>query len=253
MAGTINVGGLDLFVSESFYSRGGPGIELSKNKIEDVNAKLAPMGNFIDAHAWLPAAAEQYKISPNLRDYVITPVPAYIADIPNTNGEAPPLEDLLRFDPEYGKQIYKTAIGQPTHEEHDNRDITKAKGVILDTYLKRVSGFGNFYKATMLLAYDRTKDPQLVESILRGDVRTYSVGYYYGSYTCSICGHVASAKSPECAHTGRGQRTRMLPEGRLAYRRCHVKRFFECSSVSNPAFIMAQSDVVIDMATGVRV
>lgn len=255
-SGLVDVNGFKLMRSESFFNFGAPAIEMHDKKIEAVTQKLAPQGHNIGVNNWLPAAAPHYMISPNIKDYVLTPIPAFFNDLPNTNGEAAPLEYLNAFSTEHGQLAYKTFIGMPAHEEHANRDIRKAKGVIFDIYRKRVKNAGNgkIFKFVMLVGYDRTKDPALVESILRGDVRTYSMGYYYGAYTCSICGNtVSSTEGRECEHTygpsarRGGKPTYQLSDGRLVYRNNHFSKGFEMSSVSNPAYALAQSDVVWDM------
>lgn len=47
--------------------------------------------------AWLKQAAEVYCISPNVEDYVLVTTLITISDLPNRNGVAFPLEELIRF------------------------------------------------------------------------------------------------------------------------------------------------------------
>ena len=208
-----------------------------------------------ECNLWLPAAAKEYQISPRLEDYVLVTVPAMIVGLPNTNGDSVSLSEFLRFQPENGMQTFKTFRGKPTYVEHDNQVITKAKGVILDVYLRPVKKFGNgkYWKLVMLTAWDRTKDPQLVKSILSGEDNAYSIGFYYRSFECSICGHLCGGKHTQapCKHTRLNQPT--YREGnRLGYRKCSEVVGFECSSVGSPAFLSAVSDNLMDARSYLR-
>ena len=193
----------------------------------------------IDANAWLPMAAEHYQISPNLRDYVMVPVPAVITDIPNTNGDCLSTAEALRFRPDLGMLAYKTWKGKPTHQEHDNKDITKAKGVILDVYMKSMPNFiGNHARIIQLLAFDRTKDPVLANRILTHDLNTYSIGMWYQAYTCAFCGHTVYKENLRrvCSHTVVNKPT-YLENNRLVYRYLHNITGFENSAVEDPAYV----------------
>lgn len=184
------------FVSNSFdVSSFRKPIELAEvGKQREITFKPSATGAddsmVIDANAWLPFCAEHYHISPNLSDYIMVPVPAVVTDIPNTNGDCLSTAEALRFRPDLGMMAYKTWKGKPTHQEHDNKDITKAKGVILDCYMKPLPQFkGNHARIIQLLAFDRTKDPVLAGQILSHTLNTYSIGMWYQAYTCSICNH----------------------------------------------------------------
>jgi hypothetical protein len=94
-----------------------------------------------DCNFWLPAAAKTYNISPNIADYVLIPVPALITEMPNTNGDSVTAAELVKFDHRYGCLSFKTFKGKPLFIEHDHNDHTKAKGVILDSYLTPLKRF----------------------------------------------------------------------------------------------------------------
>lgn len=134
-------------VSHSFGLSLPTAFEASKMKTKELIVPKEASGTGTSEHIaecnlWLPFAAKEYRLSPNIRDYVIVPIPAFFSDIPNTNGDSVTVPELLRFKPEYGMQAYKTFRGQPTFVEHDNKDITKAKGVILDVFMRRIMGLG---------------------------------------------------------------------------------------------------------------
>ena len=221
------------------------GIDTSK-KEATIGPKASGTGDYvnIDATFWLPLASEHYHISPKLQDYVLVPVPSVITEMPNTNGDAVTKNELLQFNPETGLVAYKTFKAKPTFLEHDNQDITKAKGVILDTYLKVLRGFGNdkHYKLIKLLAFDRTKDSDLCNRILKGEVTTYSMGLLFDSYSCSVCNNrVGKNYGRACEHTTLRKPTYLHNSGRLAYRLMHSIVGFECSCVADPAFSCAIS------------
>lgn len=203
-----------------------------------------------DCNTWLPWAAKEYNLSQDIRDYVLTPVPTFFSDIPNTNGDSVTIAELLKFNPESGQQGYKTFKGKPCFTEHDNGDWTRAQGIILDVFLRKIRGYGNgrFWKVVMLLAYDRTNCPELCENILAGVENAYSVGFRFKGYTCSICGHTLrqGGNMTPCSHTKPRQPTYKQPDGKLVYRQCHDITGFECSSVANPAFVSAIGTKVFD-------
>lgn len=195
----------------------------------------------LDVNAWLPRAAEQYNISPDLRDYVLHPAVVNVSGVPNTNSDAFELRDWLTFRPEFGQLAYKTFKGKPTFAEHQNNDHRKAYGAIFDAQLRMMPGYdANHARLFLLLAFDRNHDARLCNDILAGRHNTYSKGTWYKAYTCSICGETFTGRSKPCNHIK--SRTTMMPDGRIAYRKCHVLEGFECSAVRNPAFICAAPD-----------
>lgn len=241
-----------MLISKSFDLSGfGSALDMHKvaGKTRSKNVRLAgsSIGSDsdlnLDHNVWLPKAAEVYNISADIRDYVIAPVPVNITEIPNTNGDGFELSEWLRFNPEQGKLAYQTFKGKPTYIEHrDNLDHTKAAGVIFDNHLTRLHGFrGNHAKLYLLVGYDRTRNPEHCDKILRNEINTYSKGTAYKAYQCSICGRLVTPKNKNfCEHTD-FKRTAYLDHrtGRLVYRRCIGLTGFECSSVVDPAFACA--------------
>lgn len=199
----------------------------------------------LDFNIWLPKAAEVYNISPDIRDYILVPVPVNISEIPNTNGDGFSLKEWTSFNPQQGELAFRTFKGKPTYVEHlDNTIAHKARGVIVDNHLSPLRGFrGNHAKLTLLLSFDRTKDPKRCDRILSGELNTYSKGTTYRAYTCSICGRVVTAKQKNfCEHTDFTRPLRMdFLSGKLVYRDCIGLTGFECSSVDDPAFACAAS------------
>src|SRR3972149_9827375 len=126
----------------------------------------------LEVETYLPFAAKPYQISADIRDYIIVPVVTIPADLPNRNEVAFPLKELVKFQPEYGMPTYLTFRGKPVHHEHDNQDITKAHGIILDSYLRKFKSPGSntdVWKLVELLAIDRTKYQDVAQSVLSGE------------------------------------------------------------------------------------
>lgn len=245
----------DRFVSQSFGLGGLAPFALDKLatgvKEIELSDKMSGTGfteRVSDCNYWLPYAAEHYQLSRDIRDYVLVPIPAIFSDLPNTNGDGLSLSQMLRFVPDHGMQMYKTFKGKPTHIEHQNKDIRQAKGVILDSFLRPVPFNNKYYKIVLLLAYDRTKDSELCRQILAKETNAYSVGFYYQSYSCSICNLRVGRGiniSP-CQHTQMGRPTYKQADGRIVYRKCEDAIGFECSSVNTPAFCSAVGPHVYD-------
>lgn len=228
-------------------------IDLHKEKASRKSKSLAIQGNrlgmsdslSLDFNVWLPKAAEVYNISKDIRDYILVPVPVNISEIPNTNGDSFSLREWTTFNPNQGDLAFRTFKGKPTYVEHqENTVFDKARGVIVDNHLSPLRGFrGNHAKLTLLLAFDKTKDPLRCDRILKGELNTYSKGTTYKAYACSVCGRIVTPKLKNfCEHTDFKRPTRLdFRTGKLVYRDCIGLTGFECSSVDDPAFACAAS------------
>lgn len=196
----------------------------------------------LDFKTWLPFAAGGYHISSDPSDYVLVPVIIMPSDLPNRNGVAFPLKELVRFNHELGMQAYKTWKGKPTYREHKNDDITQAHGVIADVVMRKLTGFGGgkLWKVLNLLAFDRSKHPDLVAKILSGEENAYSMGAWVNTYRCSLC----DAEVGNCGHIAKKGPGSLMHErgGSLVYKNCEGIEGFETSSVGTPAYISAISD-----------
>lgn len=201
----------------------------------------------LDFHSWLPFSAPVYQISPDPNDYILVPVIAMPSDLPNRNGAAFPLRELVRFNPEMGMQAYKTWKGKPTHLEHANEDITKAYGVIADSFMKPLIGWSDskIWKLMFLLAFDRSKHADVADKIASGEYNSYSMGAWVGGHTCSYC----NAEVGKCNHLRKNKAGQMYElNGKMVFSNCHDIIGFECSSVGTPAFISAISDTKLSFS-----
>lgn len=194
--------------------------------------------------SWLPAAAKAYKISPDIRDYVVAGVPYITSEFPNRNLQGFPSDEILRFRPRFGCVTYKTFIGKPTFRDHKNSDPLQAKGVNLDAVVSYVPKY-NVYKIIVLSAFDRTKDPITAKAIARRESNTYSMGAWVEAFSCSCCG--APANRPSCIHFNKYGKGGVTPERHLVYQRCFGIEFFEGSLVQDPADLTAIGDDVYEL------
>jgi len=187
-------------------------------------------------------AAEQYLISADINDYIISDVPIVHVDVPNRNLDEFPFKEVTKFDPEIGRPVYQSFIGKPTHKDHDNKDVRKAKGVIFDARL--VKADSGLYVIRILAGYDRTKDQELTEDIVSGKRPGHSMGALVGFTMCSYpgCGATSTTGKIPCIHLegsiGKGR----VINAQLIYERCYNFRYIECSSVGDAAnFFATQS------------
>lgn len=196
----------------------------------------------------LPFIAKELNISTNLDDYLVFTVPLLWSDLPNRNGVGFPLSELLRWVPGAGCQAYKTWVGKPMFIEHESDDHKTAIGVILDTSLTQVKGFGDdkVWKVMGLCAIDKKKAGEYGADMDSGKLNSFSMGAYVGAYTCSYCG----SKIGRCDHIDPEDKSYIgILNGRLVYRLVHDIEGYEYSSVRNPAYVVAVSDMVIRYGT----
>lgn len=208
----------------------------------------------LDFPTWLPFAAKTYKISPRIEDFIVVPTIICPSDIPNRNGIAFPLNELVAFQPPpIARQAYKAWTGCPVHLEHDNEDHEKAYGVILDASLHKVLGYGGgkLWKVMGLLAIDKNKYPDIAQQVLDKIINTYSMGAMVNSFTCSYCGTECDDKYC-CPHI---QSTKVVNWNRvrnydgqdhISFLNAHSLSPIECSIVRDPAWAPALSDEVWD-------
>lgn len=202
--------------------------------------------NQLEFGTWLPAAAKEYHISSSVEDYVIVPVIAMPTDLPNRNGVGFPLRELKAWRVDDGMLAFQTFRGKPVHVEHDNQDPTKAVGVIIDTAMVPMLGYGGstIWKLLLLLAIDRSKDPVYATQVLSGDINSYSMGAWVEAYSCGYCNAPAGA----CRHIDlKRPYDFYILDGKLVYRRVHRVKGFECSIVKDPAFVTAISDRLLSL------
>lgn len=212
----------------------------------------------LDFHTWLPFAAKTYKISARIEDYVLRKIPLCPSDIPNRNGIAFPISELVRYQPPpTNRQVYKAWAGCPVHCEHKNENPEDAYGVILDTSLTRITGFNQdrHWKVMGLIAVDKVKHPEMAQRVLDGDLTTGSMGALAESFSCSVCGAPAYDKENafrNCSHITSiaDVNWRILSESgqqKLAFLNAHGITPTEYSLVEDPAWCMSLSSDVFTL------
>jgi hypothetical protein len=220
--------------------------ETSKAVKADAGMDYHPVG----WESILPFAAKELLLSADPKDYLIYPVPIMYSDLPNRNGFAFPLSELLKWNVELGRQAYKGWSGMPMYKEHKSDDHKKALGMVIDTSLRKIEGYGKglFYKVMALAAIDRNKDSELAERMERGALDTYSMGAMVDYCSCSYCGKVAG----ECDHVDESNDTVSFREinGELVFKNVHGVRPYELSVVSDPAYGVASHTHRIDYELG---
>ena len=218
-------------------------LDNSSGKMNLLSASVTAPSSVVDV-SWLPAAAEKYKISADIKDYVLAEVPIVEGDVPNRNMHCFLSSRLVDFLPEYGMPAYRTFVGKPVFLEHKHEIIEAAKGIILDARMH----FHNGRSYVMILkAFDRTKDRSLAEDVLSGRRRGHSMSAWAGQFDCAGCGHrwnTQYANSCECVRSGpNGEAVagrylgmgKVLADNRLVYVCPASFRYFESSSVGDPA------------------
>ena len=217
---------------------------------QDIEEASVGMGWEMD----LPFAAKELQISADPRDYLIYPVPIMYSDLPNRNGFAFPLTELVRWNVELGCQAFKGWSGMPMYKEHKSEDTKKALGMVIDTRLRRIENYGRgiFWKVMALAAIDRNKDAELAERMEQGLLSTYSMGAMVEYCTCAYCDAVAG----ECSHVPEENDTVSFYKlnGRLVYKNVHGVKPYELSVVEDPAYGTASHTVRIryDSETGLE-
>lgn len=233
---------IDLFAERAVKMSGSRGISLSSA------ITGGESGRRLDIESWLPLFAPVYNISADIKDYIIVPTTAILTEIPNTNGDSMSMEEMLRILPEHGKPAYATFRGKPTFVEHNNKDHTKASGIIFDSFIAPLTGFqGNHAKVILLLGFCRQADPESAKVILSGEGNTYSMGAHYEAYRCSKSGMIVRPGGRPSPHTKPGIPLYRDETGALIYRQLLNIEGFECSRVGNPSYTSAVGDTVLSM------
>lgn len=205
---------------------------------------VSSIGFEVDFAKWLPFAAECYNISRNPKDYLLYPVPILYSDLPNRNGIGMPLSELTKWNRERGTQAFAAWKGMPMFKEHSSDVVKEALGVIADTALRPITGFGNgkFYKVMALAALDRSKGAEYVSLVERGEVNSYSMGAMVESWSCAYCG----AGEGKCNHIDPKKPVNFYElNGRLVFKNVHDINPYELSIVKDPAYPTAISDTQI--------
>ncbi len=217
----------------------------SGENIRIAGAELTATGNcacgFLDI-SWLPFVAPKYHISSNIQDYVLVDVPIVVADYPNRNMDSFSFKELTAWRTPIGRVAYQTFIGKPVHQDHDNMDDTKAKGVILDATLVKFRGV---WHTKILKAFDRSKDRRLAGLVQQANRIGHSMGALVERTECSLpwCKFHSDGRIT-CDHIRNGAGKSEVIRNHLVYEDMKDFYFVESSSVEDPAYVVALSDKI---------
>ncbi len=190
------------------------------------------IGNYVTANA-----VHVGEYNPEFKYYRVI---ALHGDVPNQNADAFEWGDendnekpeLLRFEKSADRYVYQSFTGRGNYKNHDNDDVTKAVGLILDV---APNIEGKFIEA--LLAVDTKKDPELIRGIDNGYIDSVSMGALCGHSICSVCDNIAHTPAEYCNHIKYSKGKQVYHEGqyKLAYEINRSVSFIELSWVSVPA------------------
>lgn len=224
-------------------------IELSKLFNNDTKRTPLDTSNYysrVDL-SWLPSASKEYCVSSDIRDYIVVPNPVVTTKFPNVNMQAFDTKILLEFDISRRRPRYKTFVGTPTFQEHDNQDNTKAKGVNIDASIVPIKKYG-IAKVVVLSAFDRSKDSYLVNRMMKNKINGFSMGAITAGYICSICNGLLGPgvrRTCTCGTDYNDLRSYGKVIGnKISYLTALNPVFFENSYVDNPADISALSSII---------
>ena len=99
------------------------------------------------------------------------------------------------FSEEELKKSYKSFIGKAAFVDHDNENVEKARGIIVDAVWNDRGKFVELLKAVDKKAY-----PELARGIELGYITDTSMGCRCGKSICSICGNEAILEEDFCDH-----------------------------------------------------
>lgn len=105
----------------------------------------------------------------------------------NDNGDFFSHEELMRK--------YKTFVGKAAFVDHDNENVEKARGIILDAHYNMKGKYIELLKAVDKKAY-----PELARGIEVGYITDTSMGCRCGHSLCSVCMNKAVTEGDFCDH-----------------------------------------------------
>jgi hypothetical protein len=151
---------------------------------------------------------------------------------------------------------YKTFMGRPVFVDHNNEDVRRTRGVIVDSRLNvtddKTSALDPYYATApdnhkpptwieLLIEVDAKTYPELAKEIKTGRIDSVSMGANIERSVCSVCENEASAPSQYCDHIKQKGATFEITADngekiqKMAYEDCYGVNFFEISFVFDPA------------------
>jgi len=203
----------------------------------------------IDFQQALLLVADAYDVSKTPSDYIFVVARAVTAELspdrpaPNENGDAFPLEELLRFDHRLARRVYKTFDLKPNHINHRADNPKTARGFIVDSTFNRTNPDDQYVEC--LIAIDGSKDPVYADGIRTGAIDSFSMGCVAEYTICSVCANKATNRWQFCRHIANHKMKEF--DGILAYERCGGVCYEELSAVDQPADPKALTQEVLSL------
>ena len=207
------------------FSSHGKIVELSKyDKIFNISncfrpdTKILGMSETLNVKGFMKTAGSNVvKIAPQEQDFIYIRIRAVSAGnvIEHKDGtyELVPIDEYYKnfekyapicrnaningdfFSHEELKRVYKTFIGKSVFVDHNNEQVSEARGIILDAVYNE-----NGYFVELLEAIDKKAFPQLAQAIEKRYITDTSMGCRCGKTRCSICGNIARTEDDLCEH-----------------------------------------------------
>lgn len=159
----------------------------------------------------------------------------------NANADYFSVEQLLATRMHEGREVhaFETFVGCPFFTNHENTDIEKARGKIINAFydLKNHCVFCD-------VMVDRKSYPKLGRGIEAGYMTDVSMGASVDYSLCSACGNKRHGENDCCEHI-RNQKGR-VHAGRKVYEINYGVKFIEISSVANGAFENCKVESIMD-------
>lgn len=159
----------------------------------------------------------------------------------NDNGDYFSAEELLKERDHEGKKVraFSTFVGVPFFTNHQNDDVEKARGKILNAFYDLDDHC--IYCDVMI---DAKSYGPLARSIKEGYISDCSMGVACGYSLCSICGHKARVPADYCTHV-RNHKARTFG-GKKVYEINHDLKFIELSAVTDGACENCKVQQILD-------
>lgn len=180
------------------------------------------------------------------------------ANVVNENGDYFSWEEItkereIQSDRDKKKiAAYKSFEGVPVYTNHENGDISKAKGKVIFAELDEEN------KCVWCTFYvDMAAYGDIARSIQIGTISDVSMGAQVEFSECSLCGHKAEKESEWCDHLktrkgkkfsgviDKGKRKGQKVTDEVVYEENHDLKFIELSIVSDGAFANCEIDKVL--------
>lgn len=232
------ISGTRIVQGDAFYAKACVGLhtfnaEVRQGRVVLADSKahklpFARLANKPDMEAidisWLPDAAHGYQLSSDYRDYVLWPVKLVHANVPNRWYDCFSLYELTSWSATYKMRTYATFKRAPMHIDHKHDDPLIAKGVIFDAVMRKAYDGWHTY---VLQGFDRTKDPDLVKTMIEAPSNAFSMAGMVPQAICSI-DHRVLGGTESCPDHQKGR----VYNNRLAFEQCRFTNFFESSWLS---------------------